>query len=247
MLKLITLTALATALAAPAFAQDGEPEVRVESRMMFVSTDGGPGMDKDGDGFITREEFTAPMNDAWARLDKDGDGRVSVDELKSHGPDGDRDVMILRGPGGEGEPLRWRMEGPGGPGEHRFRIITDGEDVEGGERRVEIRRVGPGDGPMTWSSEEGERRVIILEGGPGGHGDFPMMFSGEGAPGEHSRIEIRRVGPDGAMDKDGDGRVSEEEFLAPMRDAFREMDKDNSGSLEEGERGGRHVIEHRAD
>ena len=76
--------------------------------------------------------------------------------------------------------------------------------------------------------------VIPLRVEPGTH-DVTVQFP--------PRYSLRHVG----MDYDGDGRVSEEEFLAPMRDAFREMDKDGSGSLEEGERGGRHVIERRED
>ena len=44
--------------------------------------------------------------------------------------------------------------------------------------------------------------------------------------------------PDGGdMDADGDGRISEAEFLAPMREAFASMDADGSGFVEAAERG----------
>jgi len=96
--------------------------------------------------------------------------------------------------------------------------------------------------------------VMMMLGGPGGPEGGPMMFRGggdgnarvftfryggpEGGPGER-RVEIRRFGgPDGQgdMDKDGDGRVSEAEFLAPMREAFQAMDADGDGALEAAER-----------
>ena len=65
----------------------------------------------------------------------------------------------------------------------------------------------------------------MIRRGGGGEGGPPAIFrttTGEG-PGD--------------LDKDGDGKVSEEEFLAPMREAFRNMDKDRSGALEAGEHG----------
>jgi hypothetical protein len=58
-----------------------------------------------------------------------------------------------------------------------------------------------------------------------------------GGPGER-RVEVRRFGGPGghdSMDTDNDGKVSEAEFLAPMREAFRGMDADGDGSLAEGE------------
>ena len=60
----------------------------------------------------------------------------------------------------------------------------------------------------------------------------------EGGPGE--RIEIRRVGGPGGdndLDTDNDGKISEAEFGAPLREAFARMDADRSGFIEAGERG----------
>jgi hypothetical protein len=37
------------------------------------------------------------------------------------------------------------------------------------------------------------------------------------------------------MDTNHDGKVSEDEFLAPMREAFRSMDADHDGSLDDSE------------
>ena len=89
----------------------------------------------------------------------------------------------------------------------------------------------------------GGEREIVVHGGPGGH----AMMAGdhaEGGPGE--RIEIRRMGGSGGehdLDVDNDGRISEAEFSAPLRDAFARMDADRSGFIEAGERGAGHGAE----
>jgi hypothetical protein len=206
MLTLMTL-ALALTQTPPAPPPPPEREVRVH-----VLTQGGPdgrGLDRDGDGQVTRDEFSAPMNDTFGRLDKDGDGRLSTEELSAdHGP-GDPVVML---------------NGPDGPGPHRFELRVDGEDGGPGERR-EVRVFTRGDG---------EAPVVLRQGEPGG----PFWIDGESHDG---RFELHRIdgagdGP-GDLDKDGDGKVSEAEFTAPLRDAFARMDADHSGFIEEGERG----------
>lgn len=92
----------------------------------------------------------------------------------------------------------------------------------------------------------GGEREIIIRGGPGGPGAHAMMAGGhpEGGPGE--RIEIRRVGGPGGpndLDTDNDGKISEAEFTAPLREAFARMDADRSGFVEAGERGSGHGSE----
>jgi hypothetical protein len=77
----------------------------------------------------------------------------------------------------------------------------------------------------------------------------PGGAMGEGVPGQ--RIEIRRVGGPGGendLDADNDGKISEAEFSAPLREAFARMDADRSGFIEAGERGsgdGAEVFFHR--
>ena len=126
--------------------------------------------------------------------------------------------------------------------EELARGVGGGED---GERHVFMFRSGE-DGPMEWQGEDGpviiersggedgETRVEvrrIVRGGPGGeHG------------GEHGARIMMLGDGDGAMDTDDDGRVSEAEFLARMGEAFRRLDTDASGYLEDGEHGPQRII-----
>lgn len=179
---MLTLIALSAALlqdppAPPPPPAPPEPLVR------FMLTGPGHGaIDRDRDGEITREEFTAPMADAFDRMDADGDGRLSSQEM-AEGHSAAGDVMMLRG----GEP---------------------------GMRHFEMRLPGPGD----------HHEIFIR--GPGGEGG-PHVF------------RFDADGPGAApLDADGDGKVSEAEFTARLREAFARLDADRSGYLEEGERRG---------
>lgn len=202
---MLTLIALSAILMQEPPAPPPPPEVH--TRVMVMGPHGPGSLDKDGDGQVSRDEFSAPMDEHFARIDKDGDGRLSTEELTAgHGAGGDM-AFFRSGPAGE-------------PGMHRF----------------ELRRPHPG-------GEAGarEEREIVIHGAPG-HG-MPLMIHGPGhaGPGGESRIEVRHMGGPGGhgeMDKDGDGRISEAEFTAPLRDAFVRMDADRSGFIEEGERGG---------
>jgi hypothetical protein len=224
---MLTLIALSAALLQDPPAPPAPPAPpEVHTRFMMMGPDGAGRMDANGDGQVTREEFSAPMNDAFGRMDKDGDGSLSTEEMSAgHGAHA---MTFMRGPGV-----------PGAPGVRHFELRREGGESgtwtsEGGERTMVF--VGRGDhGP-------GEVREIVIEGV-----DEPVVIershSVEG-PGEH-HVEIRRMGGPGGeneLDKDGDGKISEAEFSAPLREAFAKMDADHSGFIEQGERGGdRHV------
>ena len=231
MLTLIALSAILTQQT-PA-----PPAPPVHTRVMVIGADGPGGLDRDGDGQVTREEFAAPMNDHFARLDADSDGRLSTGELSAgHDARGgdEHDIRIMRGPGGPGvRHLEMRRARPGGEaGGHA-------EHAGDGETRTTV-FVGGLTGP-------GGEREIVIHGGPGGHS---MMNGPRGADWPPERIEIRRVGGPGGendLDADNDGKISEAEFSAPLREAFARMDADHSGFIEAGERGadGSEVFVHR--
>lgn len=198
--------------------EEAAPRVETRSEIRIVTTDGeGPGrLDADSDGVVTREEFSAPMDAAFDRLDANDDGRLSTGELAARHDEGGpgRRVIMMGGPGGPG--------GPHGPGVHVFTMREDGPGGHGA-----MMFGGPG-GPG------GEAQVFTFRhGGPEG-GPPPM---GPQGPGPHQIFVHRFGGPDGPgeMDRDGDGKVSQDEFLAPLREAFGRMDVDNDGLLEEGE------------
>jgi hypothetical protein len=187
--------------------------------------DGPGGLDKDGDGQITREEFAAPMNDHFARMDKDGDGRLSAEERSAGHGTGDH--VFIRGPAGDG-----------GPGVHRFELRSAGEPGEhvGHDVRAMVLS-GRGEG-----GAHGEHEIVIR--GPGGEGSPRIISLPRGAGGEHNVMVRRLGGPDGEhkMDADNDRRISEAEFTGPLREAFTRMDADHSSFIEEGEWGQGHDV-----
>ena len=69
-MKRLFAAAALTALAAPAFAQDGDLNNTL-------------GRDTDGDGLISREEAQAAQTAAYNRLDADGNGTVSLEEFRT--------------------------------------------------------------------------------------------------------------------------------------------------------------------
>jgi hypothetical protein len=227
---MLTLIALSAVLMQDPPAPPPPPEMRSHFIFMGAGGDGPGNIDADGDGQVTREEFAAPLNDAFAKMDKDGDGRLSREELASdHGPGAGNFTFRRPRDGGEGvEHFEFRRSSGGGEGRARVErdgartMVFVGPDGRGDEPHVVVRTLSD-DGPG----------VVRLRRGSGGE------------PG--GRVEVRTVvngAGDGSddLDKDGDGKISEAEFTAPLREAFARMDADRSGFVETGERGGENQV-----
>ncbi|MDG2532727.1 EF-hand domain-containing protein [Sphingomonas sp. HITSZ_GF] len=73
----------ATAIAAPAFAQDAPPQPPRPGGMAMLDR-----LDTNKDGVITRDEFSADVARRFAKLDADKDGKVSQAELQAASPGG---------------------------------------------------------------------------------------------------------------------------------------------------------------
>jgi hypothetical protein len=135
-------------------------------------------------------------------------------------PDGesglDRDVRVITL---EGPEMSWTSAPEGAPRITVRRVGGEGMEV-GAQSFVFVSE----DGEVT-TEGEGPVRVFIRRG------------DGSATTGD-PRIEWIREGEGAEMDANGDGLITEGEFLAPMRDVFGRLDVDGSGVLEEGERGG---------
>lgn len=175
-------------------------------------------MDKDGDQAISKEE----AGERWERmgqLDKDNDGKVTMQEMMAGRPGGDR-------PGGPDGP-----EGPGRPG---------GKGKGGPEMFQRADKNGDGkltedEVPQMWSrlsqldkdkdgavSQE-EARAGRPPGGP----------EGPGGPGRPDSADAKARGEEmwKRADKNGDGKISQDEVPAEAWERMGRLDQNKDGAV----------------
>ncbi len=182
--------------------------------------------DKDLDGKVTSEEFTAGQGDAasFALLDRNQDGAVTPDELGL--PADYKPKPRPPGSGGAGPAA------PGGPG------------ARGGELRRRFKEMDKdGDGKLTreeWAGDPAgfdrydRNKDGVLDAQdlppPGGAGGPGMPPGGKGQPGGRPDLEQIKARWK-SMDKDGDGKVAKDEYAGEL--PFDRLDADKDGFLTE--------------
>lgn len=192
--------------------------------------------DTDGDGKLSDDERKAVQEDAkklhdakkaeiLAKFDKDGDGKLSDDERKAMREDWSKNHPEITEKMKEKRQQQLRQ--------HREEMIkkfdTDGDgklsDDERNAMRESMKKDHPnghkGQGPKGKRGQRSERP----DGGP--RGESPHKGAGQPIPGAGILIESLVVAK---YDKDGDGKLSEEETAVLIEDAkaARQQKRDNA-------------------
>ena len=194
--------------------------------------------DADGDGKLSAEELKAVQADAQklheakkaeilSKFDKDGDGKLSDDELKAMSEDWNKNHPEITEKMKEKRQQQLRQ--------HREEMIkkfdTDGDGKLSDEERKAMRESMQKDRP---NGPKGQRpngprgqRSERPEGGP--RGESPHKGAGQAAPGAGILIESLIIAK---YDKDGDGKLSEEETAVLIEDAkaARQQKRDKAPS-----------------
>lgn len=176
-------------------------------------------MDRDEDGFVSREEFeessqrrderksqkqkkSSKNGPRFEQFDTDGDGTISMVEIAAT----DGNSRKRRQPGGGSKNITWMdRDGDGRISEKEFK----------GPPRIFQRIDKDGDGILS------QVEIATMGGGAAGNQTDSGAQTGPGGPGQ-KRIRD--------MDKDGDGRVSRDEFRGPAK-KFKKIDSNGDGFL----------------
>lgn len=173
-----------------------------------------PAGHKPAPGPVTHDEAMRKAHDMFARLDVNHDGRITAEEVaqaKAHMRQMMRDKIF--------DALDANHDGQ----------ISKAEWAAAADRRAQR---------MTERREHGGEGMRGA-GGEGGHG--PM---GHGGMGRHMRGHMGGMGAAGFLarfDANGDGVVSEQEFMAKAEARFQRLDRNHDGVITPDERHmGRH-------
>jgi Ca2+-binding EF-hand superfamily protein len=202
--------------AAPA--DQGTPGGRGHGMMMRADTN--------GDGTISRAEFTAQSEARFVRMDKNGDGFITADEIGGKGGNGPGGGLMAADTDHDGKISRAEFIAQSTERFAKLDANGDGQ-ISGDEMKAVMERVREGGGMMGGRHGRGGQADGAMmpppppgaEGGPmGGH---------HGHRGAHSRLE--------RLDTNHDGKISRDEMRADADRHFDKLDTNHDGFIDQAE------------
>ena len=217
MKKLLLAAALAgTMLGGAAIAGQDAPQGRGAGMMMRADTN--------GDGNISRAEFTAQAEARFARMDKNGDGFITADEMSGRSGRGPGGGLMAADTDQDGKISR--AEFMAQSSERFAKLDTNGDgQISGDEMKAMMERMREG-------RRMGGRR------GMGGEAAGAMMPPA--ASRRRGRPDGRHHGHHGAgrlarLDTNQDGKISRDEMRADADKHFDKLDTNGDGFIDKAE------------
>lgn len=167
-------------------------------------------LDKAGNGYITRDEFVAAAQKRFARIDRNADGKLTPDE----------------------------MSAPRGRRAHRGAAPNDAARAQFAQQRFDALDANH-DGVVTQAEfvAAASARFQQIDTHGTGKVTAAQIAASPQAHERAARVAARVVK---RLDANGDGVVSQDEFLAAARKRFARMDRNGDGYIDAGEMPARH-------
>jgi len=217
MKTLLLAAALAgTMLGGAAIAGQDAPQGRGGGMMMRADTN--------GDGNISRAEFTAQAEARFARMDKNGDGFITADEMSGRGGRGPGRGLMAADTDQDGKISRAEFMAQATERFAKLDANGDGQ-ISGDEMKAMMERVREG-GRM------GGRRGMSGEAGAATMPPPPPPPGAEGGPlgdhhGHHGAGMLAR------LDTNQDGKISRDEMRADADKHFDRLDTNHDGFIDQ--------------
>ena len=213
MKKLLLAAALAgTMLGGAAIASQDAPRGRGGGMMMRADTN--------GDGNISRTEFTAQAEARFARMDKNGDGFITADEMNGRGGRGPGGGLMSADTDQDGKISRAEFMAQSSERFAKLDANGDGQ-ISGDEMKAMMERMREGGRMGGRHGMGGEAAGAMMPPPPPG----PMG----GHRGHHGAGRLAR------LDTNQDGKISRDEMRADADKHFAKLDTNGDGFIDQAE------------